>query len=136
MRKWILSIFIGLFSVPGHCTTPNVGDTMALQVDISSFSQKELNQFENMGRIDDADIFYRTYLLPNNTYFMTLKITPRDTVERDLILSNVGKGFEIIWVANFSEKSLPAPREEYGNVLPKIKPGPARSPKPDKEDKE
>lgn len=104
-------------------------DTYTFQLDIDSFTDKELANFKTMGSVNDPDIFRQTYLLDNNSYYMTLKITPKDDKERDTLLANVGNGFSILGVYDKGERL--AVKQENSKDLPRVKSTPATGPKPD-----
>lgn len=78
-------------------------ETYCFRVDISSFTDKELSDFTAMGITNDPDIFKQTYLLGGSSYYYTLKITPKNDVERDALLANVGNGFDLLGVYDKGE---------------------------------
>jgi len=104
-------------------------DTYCFRVDMASFTQKNLDQFLVKGKVKDTDIFKQTYLLPQSSYYFTLKITPQDDIELNQLLAFVGQGFDILAVYNLSGGILQV-KEEHSKDLPTMKSTPATGVKP------
>lgn len=124
MKKILLSLAVLMVPVLAIA-----GDTYCFRVDMASFTQKQLNDFLLMGTPDDPDIFKQTYLLPASSYYFTLKITPKDDVEKAALLANVGQGFDILGVYNLASGTLQV-KQENSKSLPNVKSVPATGVKP------
>ena len=123
--------FVGLLLILSSLSVSVFGmDTYTFQVDISSFTQKELDNFKTMGSVNDPDIFKQTYLLDNTSYYQTLKITPKDDKERDDLLALVGKGFDVLGIYNKTQDL--EVKQENSKDLSNIKSEPATGVKPEK----
>lgn len=105
-------------------------DTYTFQVDLSSFTQKDLDNFKTMGTTSDPDVFKQTYLLANTSYYSTLKITPKTDKERDDLLAFVGNGFDLLGV--YAKGGTFVVKEDHSTELKNIKSVPATGVKSEK----
>ena len=124
---WPLMILVAILVFMGAIFAQ---DTYCFQVDIASFTQKELDGFQNLGSKNDPEIFRQTYLLPNTSYFYTLKITPKDDKERDQLLSFVGAGFDVLGIYN--KTGILTVKADNTDKFTNVKPVPALPPKAEK----
>lgn len=125
--KWPLMILVASLI---FLTALFAQDTYTFQADISSFTQKEMDNFKTLGSVNDPDIFRQTYLLDNTSYYKTLKITPIDDKELNQLLALVGQGLEVLGIYNLSQ-TLEV-KQDNSATLKNIKPEPAQPPKPEK----